>query len=179
MAKFRKKPVVIEAIQYNGHNSADIHEFCGNVALQPVLPIGVMPYMEIITLEGKMKAIPSDWIIKGVNGEYYPCKPDIFDKTYDLVGCENMPVINLSFGKALEAAKRGDKIAREGWNGKGMFVYYVPANEYKTTTEIAKKEFGETVKYNAYLAIKNVNGSVSTWVPSINDCLADDWMIVR
>ena len=85
----------------------------------------------------------------------------------------------MGIGSAINAAKQGFKIAREGWNGKGMFVYYVPANEYKTNTDVAKKEFGETVKYNAYLAIKNVNGTVSTWVPSINDCLADDWLIVE
>ena len=86
---------------------------------------------------------------------------------------------NITFGCAINYAKQGFKIAREGWNGKGMFVYYVPANEYKTTTDVAKKEFGETVKYNAYLAIKNVNGTVSTWVPSINDCLAEDWITVE
>ena len=90
-----------------------------------------------------------------------------------------MPTKNLTFGWAVDVAKANYKIAREGWNGKGMFVYYVPANEYKTTTDVAKKEFGETVKYNAYLAMKTVNGSVSTWVPSINDCLADDWIIVE
>jgi hypothetical protein len=79
MAKFRKKPVVIEAIQYDGINSADIHEFGGECILEPVGE----NYLEISTLEGKMKAMPRDYIIKGVNGEFYPCKPDIFEKTYD------------------------------------------------------------------------------------------------
>jgi hypothetical protein len=85
--RFRKKPVIIEAVQYNGHNSADIHEFtgCKKISLEPVLPCGVMPYMEIRTLEGNMKAVPGDWIIKDVQGEFYPCKPDIFAATYDKV----------------------------------------------------------------------------------------------
>lgn len=85
----------------------------------------------------------------------------------------------LTFGLAIEALRKGSKVARLGWNGKGMFVYYIPPNIYPTQTEVAKKEFGDTALYNAYLAIRNVNGTVSTWVPSINDCLAGDWQIVE
>ena len=81
MAKFRKKPVVIEAVQYVGRNSEDIHEFCGSVAREPVGE----DYMEIVTLEGVMKASVGDYVIKGVSGEFYPCKPDIFEKTYEAV----------------------------------------------------------------------------------------------
>lgn len=87
--------------------------------------------------------------------------------------------INMNFGEALEAVKQGKKIAREGWNGKGMFVYYIPANSYSACTDVAKEEFGEMVKYNPYFAIKTVNGTVSTWAPSVNDCLAEDWRIVE
>jgi len=83
--KYRKKPVVIEAIQYDGKNSADIFEFCGQSCDRYVRePVGEI-YLEIVTLEGVMKAQPGDYIIKGVNGEFYPCKPDIFEKTYELV----------------------------------------------------------------------------------------------
>jgi hypothetical protein len=84
---------------------------------------------------------------------------------------------NLNFGQAVEAVKLGSKIAREGWNGKGMFVYYVPENKYPFSTEVGKTLADEEgkVSYNAYLAIKNVNGTISTWVPSINDVLAEDW----
>ena len=87
----------------------------------------------------------------------------------------------LNFGEAVEAVKLGKKIARVGWNGKGMFVYYVPANKYLFSTEVGKSLADEDgkVSYNAYLAIKNVNGTVSTWVPSINDVLAEDWLIVE
>ena len=86
----------------------------------------------------------------------------------------------MNFGDALEAIKQGKKIAREGWNGKGMFVYFVPPNSYKVQTGVAKEHFGSDamVPYNAYMAIKNVNGTVSTWVPSVNDCLSDDWLII-
>lgn len=83
------------------------------------------------------------------------------------------------FRYALDMLKCGKKVARKGWNGKGMFVYYVPKNSYPARTEIEKKEFGDMVKYNSYFAIKNVNGTVSTWVPSVNDCLAEDWYEVE
>jgi hypothetical protein len=87
---------------------------------------------------------------------------------------------SMDFGGALVALKTGLKVARQGWNGKGMFVYLVPANQYIATTAIAREYYGENapVPYNAYFAIKNVDESVSTWVPSVNDCLANDWQIV-
>lgn len=86
----------------------------------------------------------------------------------------------LTFGDALVALKQGKKVSRAGWNGKGMFVYYVPPASYPVQTGAAKSHFGEgsLVPYNAYLAIKNVNETVSTWVPSVNDCLAEDWTIL-
>lgn len=83
----------------------------------------------------------------------------------------------MNFGQAIEALKNSKKVARKGWNGKGMFVYYVPAGNFKSYTEIGKSiaDKDDLVHYNPYFAIKNVNSTVSTWVPSINDCLAEDW----
>lgn len=87
----------------------------------------------------------------------------------------------MPFGLAAEALKKGAKVARAGWNGKGMFVYLVPAASYPAATQVAKEHFGidGMVPYNAYMAIKNVDGTVSTWAPSGNDALADDWLIVQ
>ena len=84
------------------------------------------------------------------------------------------------FGVALKALKDGKRVQRQGWNGKGLFVYLVPANSYPAQTGAAKKHFGEgaMVPYNAYMAIKNVDESVSTWVPSVNDCLSEDWVVL-
>ena len=84
----------------------------------------------------------------------------------------------MNFGEALEALKSGKKISRTGWNGRGMFVYLVGANKYPAQTGIAKEYFGENcmIPYNPYMAIKNVDNTVSTWVPSVNDCLSDDWI---
>lgn len=170
--KYRKKPVVIDAVQFNDNDYGTLVAI-GSMGLKPIVfhePLR----LEIDTLEGVMTASVGDYIIKGVNGEFYPCKPDIFEKTYDSVINNNR-----SFGQAIEALKKGYKVARSGWNGKGMYVYHVPANSYAAITDVTKKEFGDVVPYNAYFAIKNVNGTVSTWVPSINDCLAEDWSIVE
>ena len=75
--KYRKKPVVIEAIQWNGDNLTEIDNFVGGSLKMEVTSL------VIHTLEGDMEASMNDYIIKGVNGEFYPCKPDIFDKTYE------------------------------------------------------------------------------------------------
>ena len=84
-----------------------------------------------------------------------------------------------NFGWALEMLKQGKKVCRSGWNGKGMFVYLVPANKYPAKNNHFNTMVGlypdDMVPYNAYFAIKNVDNTVSTWVPSVNDCLATDW----
>jgi hypothetical protein len=98
-----------------------------------------------------------------------------------LIEPEQEKLDGLNYGDALIHLKdRGNAMARKGWNGKGMFVYYVPPASYQAQTGVAKKFFGEgaLVPYNAYLAIKNVDGTVSTWVASINDQLANDWYVV-
>ena len=86
--KYRKKPVVVEAIQYTGSNGPEIRCWSDRLAFEsPVLePTPHNPrgdYLQIKTLEGTTTAIPGDWIIKGVAGEFYPCKPDIFEQTYE------------------------------------------------------------------------------------------------
>lgn len=82
-SKYRKKPVVIEAIQWTGDNYAELAEWLSNHGA--ALFNGTLGSLTIPTREGDMRADPKDWIIKGVKGEFYPCKPDIFDATYELV----------------------------------------------------------------------------------------------
>ena len=78
MAKFRKKPVVIEAVRFDGRNHPEVMDFMGEKP-RP----SSHPFLIISTLEGDMTALPGDWIIKGVMGEFYPCKAHIFDETYE------------------------------------------------------------------------------------------------
>lgn len=77
--KFRKKPVVIDAVVYTGDNGREIGLFVGESDRNE------KNQFLIHTLEGTMAANPGDYIIKGVKGEFYPCKPDIFDSTYEEV----------------------------------------------------------------------------------------------
>lgn len=83
MARFPKKPVVIEAVQFTGANALEIIQFMGGPADN--LEIHDTDCPVIPTLERDLVASPGDWIIKGVQGEFYPCKPDIFEATYERV----------------------------------------------------------------------------------------------
>ena len=88
--------------------------------------------------------------------------------------------MGMTFGIALELLKKGCKVAREGWNGKGMFLYYVPAASYPPCTDIARKAFdGNDVPYGAYIAMKTAQGNVVPWLASQTDMLAEDWGIVE
>ena len=85
----------------------------------------------------------------------------------------------MNFGQALEDLKIGAKVARMGWNGKGMFIYYVPANSYPATTEVAKDFWkGLDVPYGAYIAMKTAEENVVPWLASQTDMLAEDWVII-
>lgn len=83
--KYRKKPVVIEEIEFNGWNCAECYQFMSDEPLFFPQEIRKEEKIEIETLEGIMTASIGDYIIKGVQGEFYPCKPDIFKATYEPV----------------------------------------------------------------------------------------------
>lgn len=225
MPKFRKLPVVIEAILYDWDESnepqgmdeaqdavADFME--GNLS-------AIGEILEIETLEGTMDAVKGDYIIKGIAGEFYPCKPDIFAKTYEKV---NEPVCTapqdpnheltedevatlasngslcdctwveldgtehpieegdlVDFGTALHLMELGERVQREGWNGKGMFVYIVPAASYPAQRNAKGVLVGDypddMVPYSAYIALKTNSGEVVPWTISQSDALATDWCL--
>jgi hypothetical protein len=92
MAKYRKRPVVIEAIQWDGLNLQEIKDFVGESLEYDIRDVawqaGKAPpqvSMKIKTLEGDHTASAGDYIIKGIAGEFYPCKPDIFEMTYEAI----------------------------------------------------------------------------------------------
>ncbi|OUA60406.1 hypothetical protein BK785_09385 [Bacillus thuringiensis serovar bolivia] len=82
MAKYRKKPIVIEAEQFTAINKDRVYRWIGNCE---AIFVDGKPALKIRTLEGDMIANIGDYVIKGVNGEFYPCKADIFEKTYESV----------------------------------------------------------------------------------------------
>jgi hypothetical protein len=98
---------------------------------------------------------------------------DVFNRAYK-------PTDGMSFGLAVEAMKQGFKVSRAGWNGKGMFLYFVGADHYMAKTEAAKNFYGENsmVPYRAYIAMKTVTNEVVPWVASQSDILENDWSIV-
>ena len=92
--KYRKKPVEIEALQWTGENHRQMFNFLGGEDEKYMTASGINFYKDfnkvdggliIKTLEGEHIATIGDYIIKGVKGEYYPCKPDIFEMTYELI----------------------------------------------------------------------------------------------
>lgn len=87
MPKFRKKPVVIEAIQFTGteDNETDVLTWARSEAIALMIDQGAPSWFQISTLEGVMRADAGDWIIRGIKGELYPCKADVFAATYDSV----------------------------------------------------------------------------------------------
>lgn len=98
VGKYRKRPVTIEAVrvpaleEFNSLGAAvfvetvvNIASWCGGRSHMVDPPAGFQPGIYISTLEGQMRADPGDWIIKGVQGEFYPCKPNIFADTYEEV----------------------------------------------------------------------------------------------
>lgn len=81
MGKYRKKPAVIEAIEWTGKNFFEIQDFVG----RDDCFINICSSLEISTLEGDLTAKEGDMVIRGVQGEFYPCKPDIFKETYERI----------------------------------------------------------------------------------------------
>ena len=101
---------------------------------------------------------------------------DVFEEAY-------REVTGMNFGLAIEAAKKGHKITRRGWNGKGMWVVYrtgypegIPCN--KNTADAVGIPEGSLFKVRPYLQMKCVDGSFQMWLASQSDILADDWEIV-
>lgn len=93
MPKYRKKPVVVEAVRWTGSNLEEIRNFVGSDLIEECVELfdikrtlkEMLVDIAIDTLEGTMRVDYVDYIIKGVKGEFYPCKPDIFLKTYEEV----------------------------------------------------------------------------------------------
>lgn len=80
--KYRKKPVIVEAVIWTGNNIDEVKELAKN-AVEHIIFVDNNLYIE--TLEGNMNVSIGDYIIKGIAGEFYPCKPDIFKQTYETV----------------------------------------------------------------------------------------------
>lgn len=145
--KYQKKPIIIEA--YQTKEEKTIH-----------------------TLKGDMKASIGDYIITGVNGEQYPCKPDIFTKTYDRVKKDH-----LTFGDALAAIKRGKRCARKGWNGKEQYIELARNISYVTPDNKVVNAMHRNIG-DCAIAFVGTSGTQVGWLASQSDMLGEDWYIL-
>jgi len=84
------------------------------------------------------------------------------------------------FSKALELLKKGEKVARVGWNGKGMFLFLVPGSTFKVNRPplLGIYPEGTEIKYHAHIDMKTADGQVVPWLASQTDLLADDWLTI-
>lgn len=190
--KYRTKGDVVIALLWTGENHREMHDFLLGNPDEYMKSHGehfridhsaVAGGLVIKTKDGLAVANIGDYVIKEENNQFRPCKPDIFAATYEEVFKEEgSSKTYLTFGDAIRLLKNGEKLTRPGWNGKGMFLYYVPANSYPAQTDVAKKEFGENglVPYGAYFAFKSAQGTIeSGWKPSTMDMLAEDWQVIN
>lgn len=90
------------------------------------------------------------------------------------------PTDAMNFGHALQAAREGHRVARAGWNGKGMFVFLVAGSEFAVSRAPLNEFYAEgtPVKYRPHLDMRSVDGDIGVWTASHSDMLANDWMIV-
>lgn len=248
--KFRKKPVEIEAVQFRTDTFIEVMDFCPVAKGMHYDEEKGQYYLTIPTLEGEMRASEGDYIIKGVKGEFYPCKPDIFAQTYEPVEdstksmmfkqayealkqgakikrphwrgfwtkengtitmhCKDGSVIpfletedifvdldnvvaedwkvvedydvkqlnitTFTFGEAISNLKRGKKVARKGWNGKGQYIELATSISYvNTRSEIINVEHNDIG--NKAIAFVGTSGVQMGWLASQSDMLAEDWIV--
>ena len=172
MKKYQTKPVVVEAVHFIATTVQEANEFIYDNRL-PHFKITICnldtPQLVITTLNGDMIASHGDYIIKDLQGEYYPCPPTIFNKKYTLFTEKNaVDIRDISFGKALEALKRGERITRKGWNGKNMSVFL--------ETNITA---GDNVPLLPCIVMRTVAGKYQPgWLASQADMLAEDWYVL-
>jgi hypothetical protein len=119
MAKYRKKPVVIEAMKWTGSNVVDMEKFA-STKVEYTLDNCLI----VDTLEGTMKANIGDYIIKGIQGEFYPCKSDIFEVTYESTDKKKKDAL-LDYVKELEnyLTNNNIKLPPNREDVKGLLVY--------------------------------------------------------
>jgi hypothetical protein len=86
----------------------------------------------------------------------------------------------MNFGDAIEALKKGKKVAREGWNGKNMFLFLVPGSQFTVNREPLMSVMGEgtVVDYHSHIDMKTAQGYIVPWLASQADMLSEDWLIV-
>ena len=165
MGKYKTNPCEIEAIQWTGNNSKEILDFCKGQAKYNIIYAAwkvdkgpAVQQLIIHTLEGDMKASVNDYIIRGLNGEYYPCKPDIFEKKYSPINNKSNEFIEYIVQKLLR--KYITKIQKELSELKYESLdktRYISEDQI-TTIPYSRSSYERYIYYEGYRnAIKHIN----------------------
>ena len=87
----------------------------------------------------------------------------------------------MNFGDALVLIKQGKKVARTGWNGKGMFVFMIPGSQFQVSRPplLGIYPEGTTINYHPHIDLRNADGVIVPWVASQGDMFAEDWVVVE
>lgn len=119
-----------------------------------------------------MRADIGDWIIRDINGELYPCKPDIFAATYESA---DIDLNAADFSDALMWLKEGKRVQRTGWNGAGQWVEIATNDGLR----FSSPHLDVSMPVATHLVLKNAQDVyVPGWTPSTGDLLATDWRVV-
>lgn len=119
--------------------------------------------------------IHGDGYMVTYEGGYRAWSPKaVFDAAYRQID-------GMTFGLAIEALKMGKKVARAGWNGKGMFIFLIPGSTFKVNRPplLGIYPEGTTIGYRPHIDMKHANGDIGTWDCAIGDILGEDWQIVE
>ncbi len=169
--KFRKKPVVVDAVLFDG--SRESAKACGLTEARErrdgeVVAGAGTGVFGVETLEGFMVASPGDWVITGVNGERYPCKPDVFEKSYEFASASSGAA--MSFGEALKLLKDGKGVRRAAWRGQRR-------GNTPVCVLLGKRSRDETFPNAPMIAaVRHPTVSEHYFMP--DDLVADDWELV-
>lgn len=162
MNQYIKKPVPVTAFQWiEGQPWVEGMRLSGDGNSIPVCQ----------TKNGPVPVNSGDWIMRG-DGEHYPCPDEVFKKTYVPA---RTPSLNLNFGEAVEALKSGKKVSRTGWNGKGMYLVYVPSFSYNPQGIVAPLGLEKL----PWIGMKTADNKFVPWLASQTDVLAEDWSVVE
>lgn len=130
--------------------------------------------VKIIEAESEIKNGENGYKVVYEDGYVSWSPKDVFEKAYRRIN-------NLTFGLAIEALKQGKKVARSGWNGKGMFLFLVAGSTFKVNRAplLGIYPEGTEISYHAHIDIKTADGQIVPWLASQADMLAEDWEVVQ
>ena len=199
MHAYRRKPLVIEAFQMTADRAESRDDWpewleeayqkgLGYARDVPV-PAALRCFSDgdesevvIDTPRGQVAVNEDDWIIRATADDLYPCPPKLFADTYENIPkgtgiAEQAPTTGMGFGRAIAWLQDGRRVARQGWNGKGMYLFHVPAGARFGGFAAPADDNGDLLEATPFIAMKAADNTIVPWLASQTDILATDWEI--